>query len=80
MPETRLNKTREAYMDAKDAYGKCDTCGAPATSMARDILAHEPPGAEFTQFSPVPGGGLKRGCDAHPAKSAVKITDQPRPE
>lgn len=49
-------------------WGACDVCGAPATSMARDMLDVADAAVEiWRRLTPV--GRTKRGCDAHPVKS-----------
>lgn len=53
----------------------CDTCGKPATSLARDVLRHEVPGASWVTFSPA--GSTKAGCDDHPVSSVEHLTQLP---
>lgn len=46
---------------------KCDTCGAQATTVARDIIRTDRPGDQWKAYKPAPL--LKVGCDAHPVES-----------
>lgn len=59
---------------------KCDHAGCehPVTSMAVDMLRHEPPGCREVEFSPI--GQIKYGCDLHPAKSVeIPTTSRRKP-
>jgi hypothetical protein len=53
----------------------CNVCGKPATNAARDVMRHEVPSEMYVQFSPV--GGVKYGCDEHPATSEEHLTQLP---
>ena len=55
---------------------KCDTCDAPAMSLARDVLRHEVPGQTFIEYSPV--GKDKAGRNQHPVSSVEHVTQLPR--
>jgi hypothetical protein len=45
----------------------CDTCGAPATHAATDILEKPNHTSGFMEFRPI--GRVKYGCDQHSVKS-----------
>ena len=66
-PGSRLSRHAfcepQAHLD-----GRCDTCGAPATQIARDVLRHIAPGREFYTLAPE----AKRGCAAHPVAGIVR--------
>ena len=50
-----------------ETHPKCDSCDAPATHRAVDILRIEDPRQMFVKSKPI--GGMKYGCDAHPVES-----------
>ncbi len=54
--------------EAISPYGRCDTCGKPATSFARDAIEVAPI-LGYAAFEP---GDLKRGCADHPAESVER--------
>lgn len=49
----------------ESSHPKCDVCGKPATSLARDVYQTEPDEG-FETFRP---GPMKAGCAEHPAES-----------
>ena len=51
----------------------CDTCGAPASSVATDILLQ--PNYVTGLMDQTPIGKLKYGCDRHPAESKDCYSD-----
>jgi hypothetical protein len=67
------NATSAGILDG--AYGPCDSCGAPATTVAVDVLRHEVPGMSWVASAPT--GLVKRGCRNHPAESAEHVTQLP---
>ena len=54
-----------AHVQTISCLHRCDACGAPATSLARDI--RDVTDGEWMKFEPT--GPLKKGCDRHPARS-----------
>jgi hypothetical protein len=52
-----------------DEYAKCDICGAPATSWARDIYQQPNYKTGFWEYQP--SEMIHCGCDEHPAKSEI---------
>lgn len=54
---------------------RCQVCGEPATSAARDVLRHEDYREAYVSFSPV--GATKYGCDKHPGDSEEFTTQLP---
>ena len=57
-----------------DALGCCDVCGRSATSMSRDIVEEVDWVSGRITVRPCRPEIIKRGCDAHPAKSDAHRT------
>lgn len=47
----------------------CDTCGKPATNMARDVIVTNDPTSTVNSYKPF--GTIKLGCDERPVGSVI---------
>lgn len=54
---------------------KCDTCGKPATSMARDVILIDNPTSTINSYKP--SNTIKLGCGEHPVESNTVIGTSP---
>ena len=56
------------------AWGSCEQCGTPATTLARDVFVRpDGPGGFWAAYDM--SQTLRRGCAAHPAVSLMLDED-----